>query len=383
MTSSVIDYIIAVKIIRISNIITAKTCLYPYFYLPIRVYNTKKRKSFSQIIDIIVFMPSIKDVALAAGVSTATVSRVLANNSRVKEETKNRVLLAIDALGYRPNLIARSLRVQKSAKIGLLVSDIRNPFFTAIGRAVEDAAYEQGYSVLMCNTDENPEKEELYLNLLHDENVAGIIFSPTQEFSANLSTFTSDIPLVIIDRAVKSDQVDMVLLDNVSAAYELTTHLINNGYNKIAGLFGNASTTGRERNKGFLKALTENQLKPFSQQFLPPRIQQGYDASIAILDKEDHPDAIITSNSLLTAGAFKALRDRKFRVPSDIALVGFDETTWGALVDPPITLIAQPTEEIGRTATELLFQRIHEPTRSPKTVILKGTLVKRGSSIKS
>ena len=328
-------------------------------------------------------MPSIKDVALAAGVSTATVSRVLANNSRVKEETKNRVLLAIDALGYRPNLIARSLRVQKSAKIGLLVSDIRNPFFTAIGRAVEDAAYEQGYSVLMCNTDENPEKEELYLNLLHDENVAGIIFSPTQEFSANLSTFTSDIPLVIIDRAVKSDQVDMVLLDNVSAAYELTTHLINNGYNKIAGLFGNASTTGRERNKGFLKALTENQLKPFSQQFIPPRIQQGYDASIAILDKEDHPDAIITSNSLLTAGAFKALRDRKFRVPSDIALVGFDETTWGALVDPPITLIAQPTEEIGRTATELLFQRILEPTRSPKTVILKGTLVKRGSSIKS
>ena len=332
--------------------------------------------------DIILFMPSIKDVALAAGVSTATVSRVLANNSRVKEETKVRVLTAIDELGYRPNLIARSLRVQKSAKIGLLVSDIRNPFFTAISRAVEDVAYEQGYSVLMCNTDENPEKEKLYLNLLHDENVAGMIFSPTQQFSAKLPTFTSSIPLVIIDRSVNSSQVDMVLLDNVSAAYDLTTHLIQNGYQKIAGLFGNASTTGRERNKGFHKSLNEHQLKPVSEQFLPPRIKQGYDATIALLDQESRPDAIFTSNSLLTAGVFQAIRDRKLKVPNDIALVGFDETTWGELVDPPITLIAQPTEEIGRTATELLFQRIAEPSRSPKTVILKGSLIARGSSAK-
>jgi len=331
---------------------------------------------------IILPMPSIKDVASAAGVSTATVSRVLANNSRVKEETRDRVLKAISELNYRPNLIARSLRVQKSAKIGLLVSDIRNPFFTAISRAVEDAAYEQGYSVLMCNTDENPEKEELYLNLLHDENVAGMIFSPTQQFSARLSTFTSNIPLVIIDRSVKSNQVDMVLLDNVAAAYDLTTHLVQNGYKKIAGLFGNASTTGRERNKGFNKALSDNQLKPTAELFLPPRIQQGYDATLTLLDDENRPDAIFTSNSLLTAGVFQAIRDRKLKVPDDVALVGFDETTWGAFVDPPVTVIAQPTEEIGRTATELLFQRIDEPSRSPKTVILKGTLIVRGSSAK-
>ena len=328
-------------------------------------------------------MPSIKDVAQAAGVSTATVSRVLANNSRVKEETRVRVLKAIDELSYRPNLIARSLRVQKSAKIGLLVSDIRNPFFTAIGRAVEDAAYEQGYSVLMCNTDENPEKEELYLNLLHDENVAGMIFSPTQQFSARLSSTTSSIPFVVIDRSVKSNHVDMVLLDNVAAAYDLANHLIENGYRQIAGLFGNASTTGRERNKGFSKALNQHQIKPVAEQFIPPRIQQGYDATLALLDRsEGCPDAIFTSNSLLTAGAFQAIRDRKLRVPDDVALVGFDETTWGELVDPPITLISQPTEEIGRTATELLFQRIEEPSRSPKTVILKGTLIPRGSSAK-
>lgn len=327
-------------------------------------------------------MPSIKDVAQTAGVSTATVSRVLADSSRVKEETRKRVLDAVEQLNYRPNLVARSLRAQKSTRIGLVVSDIRNPFFTAISRAVEDSAYAQGYSVLMCNTDENPEKEELYLNVMHDENVAGIIFSPTQQFSARLSSFKSKIPFVIIDRAVSAQHTDMVLLDNVAAAYELTNHLIENGYRKLAGLFGNASTTGKERNKGFRKALSDHQLEPVAEHYISPRIQPGYESTLALLDQAQRPDALFTSNSLLTAGAFQAVRDRKLRVPQDMALVGFDETTWGALVDPPITLIAQPTEEIGRTATELLFQRIAEPTRSPKTVILKGTLMARGSSAK-
>ncbi len=325
-------------------------------------------------------MPSIKDVAQAAGVSTATVSRVLANKSRVNAETRKRVLEAIEQLNYRPNLIARSLRVQKSAKIGLVVSDIRNPFFTAISRAVEDAAYEQGYSVLLCNTDENPEKEELYLNLLHDENVAGIIFSPTQKFSAGLKTYRSTIPFVIIDRSVESKDVDMVLLDNVAAAYELTTHLIENGYRNFAGLFGNASTTGKERSRGFQKALKDHQLSPIAVHFIAPRIKQGYETTMSLLAQNQKPDAIFTSNSLITAGTFQAIRASKLSVPGEVALVGFDETTWGALVDPPITIIAQPTEEIGRTATELLFQRITEPGRSPKTVILKGKLLQRGSS---
>ena len=326
-------------------------------------------------------MPSIKDVALAAGVSTATVSRVLANKSRIKDETRQRVLDSIERLNYRPNLIARSLRAQKSAKIGLVVSDIRNPFFTAIGRAVEDAAYEQGYSVLMCNTDENPDKEEMYLNLLHDENVAGIIFSPTQQFSAGLKSYTSNIPFVIIDRSVESRDVDMVLLDNVAAAHELTVHLIENGYKKLAGLFGDASTTGRERSRGFNEALKDHQLSPVAVHFIAPQIKQGYETTMALLKQDSRSiDAIFTSNSLLTAGAFQAIRDSQLTVPEDVALVGFDETTWGALVDPPITLIAQPTEEIGRTATELLFQRIDEPNRLPKTVTLKGRLLINGSS---
>jgi len=327
-------------------------------------------------------MTSIKDVAKAAGVSTATVSRVLAKNAPIKPETRDRVLKAVADLNYRPNLIARSLRVQKSAKIGLVVSDIRNPFFTAIGRAVEDAAHEQGYSVLMCNTDEDPDKEELYLNLLYDENVAGVIFSPTHQFDIHSQTYNQKMPFVVIDRAIESNDVDMVLLDNVAAAYELTEHLINNGYKKLAGLSGDASTTGQERSRGFHKALKDHQLNPAAAHFISPRIQQGYETAMNLLSQPNRPDAIFTSNSMLTAGAYKAVRDSKLNVPADVAVVGFDDTTWGALVDPPITVIEQPTEEIGRTATELLFQRIQEPSRSPKTVILKGSLIARGSSVK-
>lgn len=325
-------------------------------------------------------MTSIKDVAKTAGVSTATVSRVLANNAPIKPETRNRVLKAVADLNYRPNRIARSLRAQKSTKIGLVVSDIRNPFFTAIGRAVEDAAYEKGYSVLMCNTDENPEKEELYLNLLYDENVAGVIFSPTHQFNIASQTYNQKMPFVIIDRAIDSSDVDMVLLDNVAAAYELTEHLINNGYKKLAGLFGDASTTGQERSRGFHKALKDHHLAPVAAHFVAARIQQGYETSMALLSGSNRPDAIFTSNSMLTAGVYQAARESKLKVPTDLAVVGFDETTWGALVDPAITVIAQPNEEIGRTATELLFQRIREPARSPKTVILKGSLIARGSS---
>lgn len=325
-------------------------------------------------------MASIKDVARAAGVSTATVSRVLAKNAPVRKETRERVLQAVEELDYRPNLIARSLRAQKSAKIGLVVSDIRNPFFTAIGRAVEDSAYEQEYSVLMCNTDENPEKEMLYLNILHDENVAGVIFSPTQQFAILGKNFQSNTPFVIIDRTVNMDRADMVLLDNVSAAYELTSHLIENGYRNIIGLFGNASTTGKDRHQGLQTALKDFQLPPAQAHFIEPRIKHGYNKTMEVIAQGVHPDAIFTSNSLLTAGAFQAIRDCNLKIPGDIALVGFDETTWGALVDPPITVIAQPTEEIGRTAIELLFQRIAEPERPQKTVILKGKLLIRPSS---
>jgi LacI family transcriptional regulator, fructose operon transcriptional repressor len=327
-------------------------------------------------------MTSIKDVAEEAGVSTATVSRVLSNGQHVRPEVRERVMTVVERLGYRPNLVARRLRSQQSNTVGLIVSDIRNPYFTSLSRAVEDAAYEQGFSVLLCNTDENPEKESIYLNLMQDENVAGLIFSPTRQTIAKFSSSKLNFPVVIIDRSVPDADVDVVLLDNVDAGYRLTTHLIENGYRHIAALCGNMSTTGREREAGYEKALREHGFAPAPEhvKYVQPKIETGYTAALKVLDGPQPPDALLTTNSLLGVGALQAIQERDLTIPDDIALVTFDETTWATLVQPAITLIAQPTYEIGKTATELLLQRIADPNRPTRQVMLRGHLLARGSS---
>ncbi|HEX6293490.1 MAG TPA: LacI family DNA-binding transcriptional regulator [Herpetosiphonaceae bacterium] len=329
-------------------------------------------------------MASIKDVAEAAGVSTATVSRVLSNHPHVRPELRERVREAVARLEYRPNLIARSLRSQQSNTIGLIVSDIRNPFFTAISRAVEDTAYAHGLSVVLCNTDENPEKEALYLQLMRDEHVAGAIFSPTRHTLERFADLNIDFPVVMVDRSLKNGEVDAVLLDNAAAAYDLTSHLIEQGYRRIGAIFGETSTTGRERWRGYDEALREHGYPPAAElvRYIQPRTEAGCLAALELLDLPQPPDAIFTSNSLLTAGALQAIRQRQLTIPGDIGLVGFDETTWASLVQPPITIIAQPTYEIGKTATELLLRRIDDPARPTRKVILQGELHVRGSSLR-
>lgn len=326
-------------------------------------------------------MVSIKEVAAAAGVSTATVSRVLSNGLHVRPEVRERVLATVERLGYRPNLVARSLRSQQSSTIGLIVSDISNPFFTAISRAVEDTAYEQGFSVLLCNTDENPEKETIYLNLMRDTAVAGAIMSPTRKTVANFAESNLPLPIVVVDRFISNGDVDTVLLDNVDAAYRLITHLIERGYKRIAALCSEMST-GLERQVGYEKALRAHDLAPKSEymKYVPPKREAGYAATLKMLDVAEPPDALFAINSLIAEGALQAIRERNLTIPDDIALVTFDDTTWSSLVQPPITLIAQPTYEIGKTAAELLIQRIADPGRPTRQVILKGQLLVRGSS---
>jgi len=327
-------------------------------------------------------MATIKDVAEAAGVSTATVSRVLSNKPHVRAELQERVLTAVAELEYRPNLVARSLRSQQTKTIGLIVSDVRNPFFTAISRAVEDVAYEQGFSVFLCNTDEDPKKEKLYLSLMRDENVAGIIFSPTRQTAVNFSKLTLNLQVVIIDRVVNADTVDMVLIDNVASGFRLASHLIANGYRRIAAILGEASTTGRERHQGYADALQMNGIPYLSElvRYVQPKTSVGKTAALDLLALPEPPDAIFTSNSLLMAGALTAVQEIGWRIPDDVALVGFDDTIWSSLVQPAITLIAQPTREIGQTATELLIKRVSQPDQAVRQVILKGQLIVRGSS---
>jgi LacI family fructose operon transcriptional repressor len=329
-------------------------------------------------------MASIKEVAEAAGVSTATVSRVFSNKPYVRAEVRARVMAAVEQLAYRPNRAARTLRSQQSNTIGLIVSDIRNPFFTAISRSVEDTAYEHGYSVLLCNTDEDPDKEKLYLKLMQDENVAGIIFSPTKQAIASFADMKLDFPTVLVDRALKNGDVDAVLLDNVTAARDLTTHLIEQGAQRIGIILGAVGTTGEERRRGYEDALREHGIALRAELIkdAPPKIESGRAATLALLALPRPPQAILATNNLLAAGALQAVRERGLRIPSDLALASFDDTTWATLVEPALTVMAQPTDDIGRTATDLLLQRMADPNRPPRKVILQGQLHIRGSSAK-
>lgn len=327
-------------------------------------------------------MVKIKDVADAAGVSTATVSRVLADKPHVRMEVKKRVMEVVEKLNYRPNRVAQNLRSNSSKIIALIVSDIENPFFQRVSRAVDDAAYELGYSVMLCNTDENPDKEEKSLNLLRDENVAGVVLSPTRQAIESFSASTVfNIPMVVIDRRVSNCAVDNVLIDNVQSAQTLTNHLIEHGYRRIGGIFGMGSTTGRERREGFIRALKDHNIKPDNDliKYTNPREEEGFNTALKLLDIEERPEAIFTSNSLLAAGVILAIRERKLNIPDDIALVSFDDTTWAKLVEPALTVIEQPTYEIGRTAAELLIKRIQDPSRSNREVVLKTKLIVRQS----
>jgi LacI family transcriptional regulator, fructose operon transcriptional repressor len=327
-------------------------------------------------------MVKIKDVADAAGVSTATVSRVLANKPHVRAAVKERVMAVVKELKYQPNRVAQSLRSNTSRIIALIVADIENPFFQRVSRAVDDVAQELGYNVMLCNTDEDSVKEKKCLDLLRVENVAGIILSPTIKGLANFNeTYSINIPMVMIDRHVSNFDVDNVLVDNVSSAHNIVTHLISHGYRRIAGVFGSESTTGQQRREGFLKALKEHEIKPIHDliKCTDPTEEDGFKTAMKLFEMKNRPDAIFTSNSLLASGILRAIRKCKLSIPDDIAVVSFDDTTWAKLLEPPLTVIEQPTYEIGRTATEMLIKRINDPSRSNREVVLKTKLIIRQS----
>lgn len=320
-------------------------------------------------------MASMRDVAERCGVSIATVSRALAGTGPVSEEVAQRIQAAVQELGYRPNRVARNLRSNQSSTIGLVVADIQNPFFSGIGRAVEDAALASGYAVFLCNTDENPEKEELYLRHLADENAAGIIYAPTNKAQKSLNSGKPtelSMPVVVIDRAVVREETDLVLIDNHAAACELAEHLIGHGRRRLAGLFGAKSPTGLERRRGYLTALERHGIEPREdlQRLLPPFEDEGYRAAQELLQRPDRPDALFVSNGQLAVGAYRALIESGLRCPEDVAFGSFDEAAWTRLVNPAVTLIAQPTREIGKAAVELLLGRIAEPHRPVRQLVL-------------
>jgi DNA-binding LacI/PurR family transcriptional regulator len=330
-------------------------------------------------------MPAkIEDVARQAGVSTATVSRVLSGKPYVSDDLRERVMGAVHELNYRPSRVARSLRVQRSSIIGLIVSDIQNPFFTSVVRAVEDTALEHKFSVFLCNSDENTEKETMYLELMVAEHVAGVILSPTLgQNDVYRHLVEAGVPAVAIDRRVTNVDIDSVLVDNVTAARQMMLHLLEMGHRRIGAVVGTpVSSTGEERLRGYVEALQMYGLgiQPELIRTGMPRIPNGHDFTNELLALPQPPTALFTGNNLLTLGALSAIHERGLRIPEDIAVAAFDEMDWMYFVRPALTVVAQPTYDLGRTAVELLLQRMEDPDRPYQQVVLPATLHIRESS---
>ncbi|MCB1767521.1 MAG: LacI family DNA-binding transcriptional regulator [Candidatus Competibacteraceae bacterium] len=328
-------------------------------------------------------MANIKDVAKEAGVSIASVSRVLAERPGVGKKTRQRVMKAVQALDYRPNRAAQRLRSHRNDTIGLIVSDIRNPFFTEISRAVEDMAYQNRMRVILCNADEDPEKEALYLDLMRDEKVSGVILSPSLSILAHFRMSDYPFPVVLVDRCERETAADAVVLDNTDSAYRLTVHLIDQGYQRILFIYDATSATGRQRHQGYVTAMATHGLE-IQVKVVPTPVRATVNVTHAIVSElvqgKILPDALIGSNGLILLGIIKALREVQLQFPEQIALAGFDDSPWTQLQGPGITVIAQPVYDIGKVATELLLQRIAHPSQPVRRMVLPGELRERGST---
>ena len=323
----------------------------------------------------------ISDVARHASVSPATVSRVLNGDPRVGEPYRERVLRSVAQLNYRPNSLARNLRRQRSGTIGVVVPDIENPHFGEMVRAVEDQAFDSGYRVLVCNTDETAEKQRAYLEALIDERVLGVIISPSEPGGEQIAHLLDlGIPVVAYDREVLDPRADAVLADNVKGTRLGAELLIAAGHEAIAFVGGRTDVeTGAERLAGYEIAMRAAGLgsSVVDGDF---RLEHAEAAVAGLLAGERRPTALLVANNLMTLGALRAIRDAGLRVPDDIALVGVDDPAWSALVDPPLTTLAQPVRLMAADAMELLLQRVTGERDKPRRIVHPFELRTRAST---
>lgn len=331
-------------------------------------------------------MSSLQEVAERAKVSIATVSRVLNKSDKVVPETRATVEKALRDLGYRPSRVARRLRMKdgRAHLVGLIIPDIQNPFYAEIARGVEDAAYANQYALILCNSDENLEKERFYLEVMQAESVDGVVLPPFDETDAAVTDIVaSGLPVVCVDRSLSKIKTDLVEVDNYQGAFEAVTHLLDRGHKSIGLIEGRSQvSTSRERRRGYLDALAARDI-PVRKELLRAgdfKQESGRVLTGELLDLRKPPTALFVCNNLMTVGALAAVHQRQLRVPRDVAIVGFDDLPWAEALDPPPTVVRQPAYDVGRQAMELLLRRILEPDRPPVTVRLRPELVIRRSS---
>lgn len=329
-------------------------------------------------------MVTILDVAKLAGVAPITVSRVVNNAPGVNQKTRERVNKAIAELHYVPNAMAKSLRSKKTHIIALVLTDVTNPFWTTIARGVEDTAAKNGFHVILCNTDENPEKESNYITVLLQRRIDGLVLAPSSADRRRLLPLKrQDIPCILIDRQVGGFKTDVVRSDGKEGARQLTEHLIGLGHRRIAMISGPAHiSTAEERLAGYCQALQEHGI-PIEESLIKQgsyKEENSFQFVKELLSVTPPPTAIFASNNLVAVGALQALREAGLQVPEDMALVCFDDIPQASAIYPFLTVCAQDPYKMGCVAADLLIDRIKSNRRKTREIVLDTKLIIRKSS---
>lgn len=326
---------------------------------------------------------SINDVAEKASVSKTTVSHVINNTRNVEEETRRRVMQAIEELGYQPSLAARSLTTNRTDTIGIIVSDVTNQFFGAVLHGIEEISRPQNYNLVVCNTDEILEREDHYIDLLLRQRVDGIIAAATsQKWDVLNKADVQHTPLVFVDREYEGLSGPFVGVDNFNGARMGAHQLINCGHRKIGILAGfQRLSTMRDRLAGFKTELGSQQI-PLPEEWIVEsslNVESGCDAAIKLLTLPERPTALFINNNFLALGTLIALKKLGMRCPEDIALIGFDDHPWAEVACPPMTVIRQPAHEVGKRAAAILLDLINHNQPKETRVKLNCELVIRSS----
>jgi LacI family transcriptional regulator len=326
----------------------------------------------------------MRDVAERASVSVTTVSHVINETRPVSDELRERVLAAMDELGYQPNRLARSLRRGHTHTIGMIVPDSTNPFFAEVARGVEDTSFEQGYSVILCNSDGNLDKEVFYTNVLAERRVDGILFVAAGISTEQIRDLQARrMPVVVVDREIPDVAVDSVLTDNARGGELATRYLMDLGHRCIGCIAGPSDVTpSAERVTGYRQALDESGI-PVDEALIVKgdfQYESGYQAARQLLSMDDPPTAIFACNDLMAVGAISAAAEMGRRVPADLSVIGFDDVGLASFANPPLTTVVQPKYEMGVIAATMLLERMHEPEIPPRRRMLDTSLLVRRST---
>ncbi|TDO69926.1 LacI family transcriptional regulator [Halanaerobium saccharolyticum] len=310
---------------------------------------------------------TIKTIAKELGVSYATVSRALNDHPDVNEETKKRVISKANEMGYQPNAIARGLVNNETKTIGLVIPDITNPFFPQVARGVEEAAVTADYNIFLCNTNWNPEREDHYVNALMQKQIDGLIMTPSSEDVNHLKNLlNSQLKTVFISSFIPLNDYTSIIVDNAKGTEKAMNYLIKKGHRNIAFIgAGEERYANQERLKGYKNSLKKHDIK-IEDKYIT-NVKNSYDRKsgfdlmnqiINNFNKKQLPTAVICYNDLLALGVIQALRLKGFRIPEDMAVIGFDDISFSSLPEVQLTTIAQPKYEMGKIALETLIEKI-------------------------